>query len=124
MDDRHFDVWTRRRFGLATGGVLATLLGLGAREGAAAKHHHHHHKPPRCTPTERPCGKQCVTGTCCPGKPCGAGCDCDRTTEGDTVCHNPLFIIGGCTTSADCTGDARCFTAARHCALSCGGSPD
>jgi N-acetylglucosamine-6-sulfatase len=28
MDDSLFDAWTRRRFGLATGGSLATLLGL------------------------------------------------------------------------------------------------
>lgn len=28
MDDSRFDAWTRRRFGLITGGALATLLGL------------------------------------------------------------------------------------------------
>jgi len=28
MDDSRFDAWTRRRFGLATGGALATLFGL------------------------------------------------------------------------------------------------
>lgn len=28
MDDARFDAWTRRRFGLAAGGVAATVLGL------------------------------------------------------------------------------------------------
>ncbi|MCA9877764.1 MAG: hypothetical protein KC442_08280, partial [Thermomicrobiales bacterium] len=28
MDDKQFDQWTRRRFGLAAGGAAATALGL------------------------------------------------------------------------------------------------
>src|SRR5689334_3892938 len=37
--------WTRRQFGLAAGGVAASLFGLLGRSGngASAKGHHHHH---------------------------------------------------------------------------------
>jgi arylsulfatase A-like enzyme len=42
MGDSQFDTWTRRQFGfgLATGGTLATLLGLLGRDEAAAKTKH------------------------------------------------------------------------------------
>ena len=36
MDGPEFDAWTRRRFGLATGGALAALAGFG-ETGAASK---------------------------------------------------------------------------------------
>jgi N-acetylglucosamine-6-sulfatase len=44
MEGSRFDAWTRRRFGLTTGGTLATLFGLRRLDEAGAKHHHHHHK--------------------------------------------------------------------------------
>jgi hypothetical protein len=37
MNDSRFDTWTRRGFGLATGGAAAALLGLSDRDGAVAK---------------------------------------------------------------------------------------
>jgi hypothetical protein len=37
MEGSRFDAWTRRRFGLAAAGGVATLLGLGARDDTAAK---------------------------------------------------------------------------------------
>ena len=37
MDDSRFDAWTRRRFGLAAGGLSASLLGLVSLDDAAAK---------------------------------------------------------------------------------------
>jgi len=43
MDGSRFDTWTRRRFGLAAGGLTATLLGLASQEEVEGKHHHHHH---------------------------------------------------------------------------------
>ena len=45
MDDTRFDALTRRRFGLASGGLLATLLGLaGTGDRVAAKHKHRKHQ--------------------------------------------------------------------------------
>jgi hypothetical protein len=37
MDGSQFDVWTRRRFGLAAGGLSASLLTLASLEDAEAK---------------------------------------------------------------------------------------
>ena len=37
MDDRQFDVWTRRRFGLVTGGVATALFGVALSDKTAAK---------------------------------------------------------------------------------------
>lgn len=37
MDGTRFDAWTRRRFGLATGGAVASVLGLMGLDDAEAK---------------------------------------------------------------------------------------
>ena len=37
MDSSRFDTWTRRRFGLATGGMVATLARLASPADADAK---------------------------------------------------------------------------------------
>jgi hypothetical protein len=37
MEGSRFDAWTRRRFGLAAGGVAGSLFGLLAREAAESK---------------------------------------------------------------------------------------
>ena len=37
MDATRFDAWTRRHVGLATGGLVAALLGLAAGDSARAK---------------------------------------------------------------------------------------
>jgi len=42
-DVRSFDGWTRRRFGIAAGGGLTTLLGLTTHHGAAAQGKNHGH---------------------------------------------------------------------------------
>ena len=41
MDGLQFDVWTRRRFGLTTGGLAAILLGALSVEGADSKKKRH-----------------------------------------------------------------------------------
>jgi hypothetical protein len=41
MDVSRFEGWTRRRFGLATGGALTALLGITQRQEAAAKNSKH-----------------------------------------------------------------------------------
>jgi hypothetical protein len=63
MPEAPFDAWTRRRFGLATGGGIAALLGLAATEIAGAKKNGKKRKK-RC----RKLGTFCKPGskrTCC-----------------------------------------------------------
>jgi hypothetical protein len=103
MDDRHFDAWTRRRVGLATGGLLAAALGLGAVKETAAK------QKKRCTKAETTCGKKCVKGECCPGKPCGPKgehCVCEKTIDGKGFCAATKIqlICRQCESHADCEG--------------------
>ena len=45
IDRSRFATWTRRRFGLAAGGALATLLGAARQQGAAAKKAKAHLEP-------------------------------------------------------------------------------
>lgn len=108
MDDARFDAWTRRRFGfgLTTGGLLASLVGLAAvADEAAAKR-----KRKKCKQNEKRCGKKCVKGDCCPGKPCGEPCDCRRTVGGATFCValNIKVPCIECTSTADCQPPRRC----------------
>jgi hypothetical protein len=68
MDAPRFDAWTRRRFGLATGGLIAALVGLGPLGPTTAKHRHH--KKKRCR----------TLGAVCGGKrPCCGQLLCART---------------------------------------------
>jgi hypothetical protein len=104
--------WTRRRLGLAAGG--AALLWLPAPdEDAAAK------KMKKCKKSEKRCGKKCVNGTCCPGRPCGGGeCRCTRTVEVRSFCKlsDPrlgAICIGAnlcpeCVSSDECGNGFKC----------------
>ena len=106
MDDSRFDAWTRRRFGLATGGLLATALGLGLHETSAKKH-----QPKKCKKRELKCGKKCVKGGCCPGTSCDDKCTCGRTTSGKTECLGVMDCQGPftkCTKNGDCSITERC----------------
>jgi hypothetical protein len=108
VDDARFDAWTRRRFGLAAGGLASAILGLAAvGEGEARKKHRRKHKRKhrkRCKPGETRCGKKCVQGTCCPGYYCGEACSCGRTVEGGSFCFTTAFesICRQCESSGDC----------------------
>ncbi|MGH2616380.1 MAG: hypothetical protein ACRDJC_14145 [Thermomicrobiales bacterium] len=117
MDDTRFDAWTRRRFGLTTGGLLASLLGLTALPDAAtAKRKKRNRK--KCKNNQKRCGtKKCVKGDCCPGKPCGEDCECQRTIGGNTICIDLTFIMmcTQCNSNADCEAPLRCVKA------NCGG---
>lgn len=113
MDDRQFDAWTRRRFGRASGGLLAGLLGIGRGSESIARHHHHN-KSNKCKKSETRCGKKCVKGECCPRSFCGGGeCNCLRATNGKTVCLARELIacpdVSECTTNADCNITERCI---------------
>jgi hypothetical protein len=107
MDEARFDAWTRRRFGLTTGGLLASLVGLAlAADDATAKR-----RRKKCKKSEKRCGKKkCVKGDCCPGKPCGEFCECLRTVGGRTICvaRNVKLICEQCDSNADCNEPLRC----------------
>jgi hypothetical protein len=107
MDETRFDAWTRRRFGLAAGGLLAATLGLGFQGTSAKKKH--------CGKHETKCGKKCVKGTCCPDKPCGAGCACTRSLSGTFACiaEVPVACQTTCAKDADCGKHGHCITL--HC---------
>jgi hypothetical protein len=126
MDDTRFDAWTRRRFGLTTGGLFASLAGVAAVEDdAAAKRDRK-----KCKNGEKRCGKKkCVKGDCCPGKPCGELCECQRTVGGRTFCTalNIKVVCAQCDSNADCGEELRCVKTngcgpniTASCALPCG----
>lgn len=112
MDGAHFDAWTRRRFGMVTGGGIVALLGLVAPEVAEVKKKT---KKKRCRKLGRACkpgGKRRCCGTlkckaqssvnptkkvCCKtaGKPCSSlpGPECCGTLSccgpaGSEVCSS------------------------------------
>ena len=109
MQKSPFDIWTRRRFGLATGGGLAALLGLGAGEVEAKKTK----KRKRCRKLGRTCkpeGKRTCCGklqcdatgfggelprVCCKrkGKPCADERDC---CSGLACCGSPAVCSPTC----------------------------
>jgi hypothetical protein len=60
MEGSRFDAWTRRRFGLAAGGVAGSLFGLLAREAAESKKK----KRKRCIKVGKVC-KQGGKRKCC-----------------------------------------------------------
>jgi len=103
MEDIRFDAWTRRRFGLAAGGMLAALAGLGAVEETAAKHHH----KKRCRKRQQTCSAK---RTCC-NKDGGISCepvparlDC-KAVAGSSCCGQPG---ASCSGKCDCCGDLAC----------------
>lgn len=108
MDDLQFDAWTRRRFGIAAGGIAAAFLGLTTIDSANAKNKRKRKKK-KCKKSEKRCGKKCVKGTCCPGKSCGEDCECGRTVEGRGFCFaKVLNICAQCTSSAECEEGSQC----------------
>jgi hypothetical protein len=142
MASQRFDAWTRRRFGLATGGLLSALLNLDAAwDGAARKRkkRHKHKNKKRCGGSQKRCqgkcipraeccgdcpsGTYCCEGTCirlercCGSGPCDAGCPCRRTIgSGLQICvSNDLAECAQCESTDDCAPGERCVLE------SCGG---
>ena len=129
MDALRFDAWTRRRIGLAAGGLAASLLARDSPESAARKR-----KKKRCVQVGAPCrnakkARRCCRGLACdvtPGGPGRACCHRQRQTAcnddfeccGDQVlCTDrigePAFrclgILGAsCAETADCAGSLEC----------------
>jgi hypothetical protein len=95
MDGSQFDAWTRRRFGLAAGGLTAALLGIGLIEDASAKKKRRRKKKKRCKKLGDTC-KQGGKRKCCKGTRCDlVGNDSILQTF---CCHDE----GPCSETADC----------------------
>jgi hypothetical protein len=106
MDGSQFDVWTRRRFGLAAGGLSASLVGFIGLDSAEAKKKHKKKKKKKC----KKLGETCTPdGTaCCDCLACGAS----SGSAGDVCCQPggaacTLAAQNDCC-SGQCVGDF-CF---------------
>ena len=100
MDGTRFDGWTRRRFGVAAGGMAVALLGPGRATGSEAQKHKRRKK--RC----QKLGEACVPGgkrRCCHGRACGGPLEarfcCKQGGEpcaGPGACCNLTCVDGFC----------------------------
>ena len=132
MDGSRFDAWTRRRFGLAVGGLAGSLLGIvgGGSDDLAAKQKK---KKKRC----RKLGQSCREGgkrACCAKR--GLSCQPFEVTQPNSArrcCRRgkePCTDSGECC-SGECT-DGRCVCKANGqecagidavcCSLNCAGN--
>ena len=92
MDGSRFDAWTRRKFGLAIGGGVASALGLGLLDAADAKKGNSKRCKrfqATCNPNGKKCckGLDCEEGACCKklGTKCTDGSECCGTGICDNV---------------------------------------
>lgn len=109
MDGSRFDAWTRRRFGLAMGGLAASLRSAASPDNAEAKKNRKKRKK------KKPCqtvGIACNVGgkrKCCSGLSCelNAGGDTSRTFCCQTV-GNPCGQLADCCDGLGCAPDGIC----------------
>jgi hypothetical protein len=136
VDSNSFDSWTRRRVGLAAGGVMSAVLGALARGDTAAKKRRKRKKPPLvfnqfgCVDAGNPCRGNdalCCSGICEGKKPKKGRKDRRRCAAHDTggcpVGHAPCTTPHtACTTSAGLTGFCATTTGnAAYCTTGTGG---
>src|SRR6476646_5911668 len=85
MDEKRFDAWTRRQFGLGAGGLAASLVGLQGLDDAEGKTRRHKHKAATQKNKHKNKGKKgkgpkckkAGTGGCKTSRPdCCAGLSC------------------------------------------------
>jgi len=102
MDGQRFDAWTRRRFHLAAGGVVASILGLVARDETAADRRHHARKP-KCRKLKARCSPKGNKARCCDRI---NQLHCDRVgSSGFHCCHDLQQICSG---PGECCRDLTC----------------
>jgi hypothetical protein len=114
MDDVRFDDFSRAlttavaRRGLLRGvaGIVVTGgSGLFLKSGGAVAGR----KRRGCRKGRKRCGKKCVRGSCCPGKPCGGQfCSCRRSLAGKTFCSLNLAVPCEQCPAAGCEPGFRC----------------
>ena len=116
MDDTSFDQLTRRLLSIAdrrdllrrsSSAVGVAVLGVAASSDGVARRKR---RKKHCGNGKKRCGKKCVRGNCCPGRPCGGRetCSCLRTTGGATVCTETVRFCAGCVDNSDCASFQRC----------------
>jgi hypothetical protein len=104
MDGSAFDAWTRRRFGLAAGGVAASLLALAYSPGAQAKKKRKKRK--RCRQLRAACSpgskkKCCKAFRCLPTTFMGSDFRCCKDLDApcgadDECCTSNCSLLFGC----------------------------
>jgi hypothetical protein len=112
MDGSQFDAWTRRRLGLATGGMLVLALELVLPADSEAKHH----KKKRCKKLHDPC-KPGSKRKCCGNLQCkvtsmdeGVHTFCckseGKSCQSELDCCDPLLCCSRvCTVPEQCVSD-------------------
>jgi hypothetical protein len=97
MDGNGFDRWTRRAFGVAAGGIVASLLELGLALDTAARKHKHKKPQPKCLRSQTRCHGH--ETDCCKGLQC-AGVSWTQVV----VCCS----FDACEVDKDCCSGRRC----------------
>ena len=97
MDDSRFDTWTRRKFGLATGGAAAVLLGLTGSQEAGAK------KKKKCKKLGQSCDASNKNKKCCNSKQLCA--QVNHLGGGNFCCKERG---SSCSFNEDCCGSDKC----------------
>jgi hypothetical protein len=102
LDGSRFDAWTRRRFGLATGGAaVASLLGsIGVHEAEAKKKRK---KKKKCRKLQQSCDQSNKKKKCCNKNQLCA--QVSHLGSGNHCCKQRGQ---GCSEDADCCGSDRC----------------
>ena len=101
MNGSHFDSWTRRRLGLAAGGLAGLLLGLPG-EARKKRRKRRRNKKKRCKKLGQPCtdgGRRCCHGRTCGGDPALGTFCCKQGGEPckkDGDCCNRQCFQGSC----------------------------
>ncbi len=105
MDGSRFDSWTRRRFGLATGGALASILGIAALQDADAKKHKNKNKKKKkkCRKLGQTCDINDKNKKCCNDKQ-----DCAQVQGQGSGAFCCKSLNGGCSVNTDCCGNRKC----------------
>ena len=101
MDDLRFDAWTRRRFGLLTGGVAASLLGLSGLHHSEAKKNKN--KKKRCKKLQQTCDQSDKNKKCCKKNQL-----CAQVAHLGSGNHCCKQRGSSCSEDADCCGSDRC----------------
>jgi hypothetical protein len=104
MDGTRFDVWTRRRFGMAASGIAASAVSLMALDAAAKKKGKKKKKckKARCKSEFETCQQDVEGEHCC------LGLNCDRI-EGEDSLHCCRGVRSACEPgSSRCCGDLEC----------------
>jgi hypothetical protein len=102
MDGSRFDSWTRRRIGLAAGGMAATLAGLFSADANKKKKRRKNKKRRKCKKLRESCvdgGRRCCHGRTCGGNPANGTFCCQQGREscrGNGDCCNLQCFQGAC----------------------------